>query len=194
MGFIMQILVNVVNRLDEMISTLWGFAITCVIAVVNFFVGYKVALLVVLAAIIFDGIWGIAAARKLGKFALSELMRDTLKKIGAYGTALVMTMLIENLAFGSHQMDSCDGSNTRFIVDVVATIISAVEFWSICGNILIVYPNAVFFRLLKHPLVGEIARKLKMTEEEVKEIFEKEEKEKKEEPKETEDKDEEEIS
>jgi hypothetical protein len=35
-----------------------------------------------------------------------------------------------------------------------------------------VYPNAVFFRLLKFPLIGEIARKLKMSEDEVKEIFE----------------------
>ena len=172
MGFISQILVSMIHRLDEMISTLWGFVIALAIGLFNFFAGYKVALVVVLMAVIFDGIWGIAAARKQNKFALSELMRDTLKKVGAYGTALVMVMLIENLAFGSHQVASNEGTHTRFVVDVVATVIAAVEFWSICGNILIVYPNAVFFRLLKFPLVGEIARKLKMSEDEVKEIFE----------------------
>lgn len=172
MGFISQILVSMIHRLYEMISTLWGFVIACAIGLFNFFAGYKVALVVVLMAVIFDGIWGIAAARKQNKFALSELMRDTLKKIGAYGTALVMVMLIENLAFGSHQVASSEGAHTRFVVDVVATVIAAVEFWSVCGNILIVYPNAVFFRLLKSPLIGEIARKLKMTEDEVKEIFE----------------------
>lgn len=172
MGFISQILVSMIHRLDEMISTLWGFVIAFAIGLFNFFAGYKVALVVVLMAVIFDGIWGIAAARKQNKFALSELMRDTLKKVGAYGTALVMVMLIENLAFGSHQVASNEGTHTRFVVDVVATVIAAVEFWSICGNILIVYPNAVFFRLLKFPLVGEIARKLKMSEDEVKEIFE----------------------
>lgn len=171
MGFIPQILLTTIHRLDEMMSTIWGFVIACAIAMLNFFAGYRIALLVVFVAILFDGIWGIAAASKQGKFALSELMRDTLKKIGAYGTALVMVMMIENLAFGSHQVDSNEGTDTRFIVDVVATVISAVEFWSICGNILIVYPNAVFFRLLKSPLIGEIARKLKMSEEEVKEIF-----------------------
>lgn len=176
MGFISQILGSVVHRLDEMISTLWGFVIACAIGLFNFFAGYKVALVVVLTAVIFDGIWGIAAARRQHKFALSELMRDTLKKIGAYGTALVMVMLIENLAFGSHEMMSNEGSHSRFIVDIVATVIAAVEFWSICGNILIVYPNAVFFRLLKFPLIGEIARKLKISEDEVKEIFEKQEK------------------
>jgi len=142
----------------------------------NFFAGYKIALSVVLAAIIFDGIWGVAAARKTGKFILSELGKDTLKKIGAYGTALVMVMLIENLAFGSHQIISDEGANTRFIVDIVATLIAAVEFWSICGNILIIYPNAIFFRLLKPTLIGEIARKMKLSEEKAKEMFEEEQK------------------
>lgn len=176
MKFITQILVTSIYRLDEMISTMWGFVIASLIGMLNFFAGYKVALLVVLASIIFDGIWGVAAARKQNKFALSELMRDTLKKIGAYGTALVMVMLIENLAFGSHEMTSSEGTHSRFIVDIVATIVAAVEFWSICGNILIVHPNAVFFRLLKMPLIGEIARKLKISEDEVKEIFDNQEK------------------
>ena len=82
-----------------------------------------------------------------------------------------MEMLIENIAFGSHEIMNNEGAHSRFIVDIVATIIAAVEFWSICGNILIVYPNAVFFRLLKLPLIGEIARKLKVSEDEVKRIF-----------------------
>ena len=164
---------TVIHRLDNMFNTISGLLITMALGIFNFFAGYKVALGVVLAAIIFDGIWGVAAARKSGKFILSELGKDTLKKIGAYGTALVMVMLIENLAFGSHQVLNSQGANTRYLVDIVATIISAVEFWSICGNILIVYPNAVFFRLLKLPLTGEIARKLKVSEEEVKDILNK---------------------
>ncbi|MEE1095114.1 MAG: phage holin family protein [Paludibacteraceae bacterium] len=159
-----------------MFNTISGLLITMALGIFNFFAGYKVALGVVLAAIIFDGIWGVAAARKTGKFILSELGKDTLKKIGAYGTALVMVILIENLAFGSHQIISDEGANTRFIVDIVATLIAAVEFWSICGNILIIYPNAIFFRLLKPTLIGEIARKMKLSEEKAKEMFEEEQK------------------
>ena len=176
MGFILQILSTTINRLEGVISTACGVLFTCIIGMFNFFAGYKIALSVVLAAIIFDGIWGVAAARKTGKFILSELGKDTLKKIGAYGTALVMVMLIENLAFGSHQIISDEGANTRFIVDIVATLIAAVEFWSICGNILIIYPNAIFFRLLKPTLIGEIARKMKISEEKAKEMFEEEKK------------------
>ncbi len=176
MSFIPQILITVIHRLDNMFNTISGLLITMALGIFNFFAGYKVALGVVLAAIIFDGIWGVAAARKSGKFILSELGKDTLKKIGAYGTALVMVMLIENLAFGSHQIISNEGANTRFIVDIVATLIAAVEFWSICGNILIIYPNAIFFRLLKPTLIGEIARKMKLSEEKAKEMFEEEKK------------------
>lgn len=176
MSFIPQILITVIHRLDNMFNTISGLLITMALGIFNFFAGYKVALGVVLAAIIFDGIWGVAAARKSGKFILSELGKDTLKKIGAYGTALVMVMLIENLAFGSHQIISDEGANTRFIVDIVATLIAAVEFWSICGNILIIYPNAIFFRLLKPTLIGEIARKMKLSEEKAKEMFEEEKK------------------
>ena len=176
MSFIPQILITVIHRLDNMFNTISGLLITMALGILNFFAGYKVALGVVLAAIIFDGIWGVAAARKTGKFILSELGKDTLKKIGAYGTALVMVILIENLAFGSHQIISDEGANTRFIVDIVATLIAAVEFWSICGNILIIYPNAIFFRLLKPTLIGEIARKMKLSEEKAKEMFEEEQK------------------
>ncbi len=176
MSFIPQILITVIHRLDNMFNTISGLLITMALGIFNFFAGYKVALGVVLAAIIFDGIWGVAAARKSGKFILSELGKDTLKKIGAYGTALVMVMMIENLAFGSHQIISNEGANTRFIVDIVATLIAAVEFWSICGNILIIYPNAIFFRLLKPTLIGEIARKMKLSEEKAKEMFEEEKK------------------
>ena len=171
MGFIAQHLTNLMERLNAMINTSGGFIVTCLIAIFNFFAGYKIAIIVVVSAIMFDMIWGVAAARKRGKFMRSELLRDTVNKVAAYATALVMVMLIENLAFGSHQVLSNQGANTRYLVDIVATIIAAVEFWSICGNILIVYPNAVFFRLLKLPLTGEIARKLKVSEDEVKDIL-----------------------
>ena len=82
MGFILQILSTTINRLEGIISTAWGILFTCIIGMFNFFAGYKIALSVVLAAIIFDGIWGVAAARKTGKFILSELGKDTLKTWG----------------------------------------------------------------------------------------------------------------
>ena len=171
MRFIITILTTAIERFDAMISTFAGFLLTMAIGVFNFFVGYKVALLVVFAAVFLDMVWGIAAARKQGRFTCSELARDTFSKIGAYGTALVMTILIENLIMGSHAMGSEEGTYVRWAVDIVASIIAAVEAWSICGNIL-VRPNLPFFKLIRNPLVGEIARKLHISEDEVKEVFE----------------------
>lgn len=171
MNHITTILITLITRFHSMIQSLSGLIITTCIATVNLFAGYKAAIAVTFTAILFDAIWGIAAARKQHKFILSELAKETIKKIGAYGTAIVMIILIENLAFGSHQIHNNHPANTRYLVDIVATCITAVEFWSICGNILIIYPNAIFFRLLKMPLIGEIARKLKISEEEVKKAF-----------------------
>lgn len=44
--FIVTILTTAIERFDAMISTFAGFLLTVAIAVFNFFVGYKVALLV----------------------------------------------------------------------------------------------------------------------------------------------------
>lgn len=171
MRFIVTILTTTVSRFDEMISSLTGFIMACAIVVVNCLVGYKFALVVVLASVLLDMVWGIAAARKQGKFTLSELGRDTVCKIGAYGTALLMAILIENLLTGSHVLAEDAGGDVRWAVDIIASIIAAVEAWSICGNILIVRPNIVFFKLIRTPLIGEVARKLHISEDEVKEIF-----------------------
>ena len=169
---IITILTTALARFDEMMDSAVGWALTATITLLNFFAGYKIALLVVLIAIILDMIWGIAAARKRGQFACSELARDTFSKISAYGTALVLTILIENLITGSHTIGNDDSTQMRWAVDIVAGIITAVEAWSICGNILIVRPNLPFFRLIRNPLVGEIARKLNIPEDEVKEYLE----------------------
>ena len=172
MRFILTILSTTITRFDEMISNIVGFCVACAIVVVNCLIGYKFALIVVLASVLLDMVWGIAAARKQGKFTLSELGRDTVCKIGAYGTALLMAILIENLLMGSHVLAEESGTDVRWAVDIIASIIAAVEAWSICGNILIVRPNIVFFRLIRKPLVGEVARKLHISEDEVQEIFE----------------------
>ena len=166
-----SILCATVVRLDSIMASFAGFVMSVVICCVNFLAGYKFAISVVLFSVVMDMIWGIAAAKSKGKYTRSELMRDTINKVGAYASALVMVMFIENLIAGSHQIGVEDGATVRWGVDIVASIISIVEAWSVCGNILIVWPNAVFFRIIRMPLIGEIARKLNVSEDEVKEIF-----------------------
>ncbi len=154
-----------------MISSFGGFCSAACVAIFDFLAGYRIAIGVVFLAVILDMIWGIAAAKVQGKYTRSELMRDSVTKIGGYATALVMTMVLENLIMGSHSTLLQDGTTQRWAVDVIAFIIGCVELWSMSGNILIVRPQSIFFRIIRMSLVGEIARKLDISEEEVKKVF-----------------------
>lgn len=168
---LLDLILTVSTRFNSMLSTVKGFFFALAVGIFDFLCGYKIAILVVFVAVLLDMIWGIAAAKKQGKYAKSELMRATVAKISGYATVLVMIILLENLLMGGHHIDVIEATNERWAVDIVAAVIGATELWSICGNILIVRPNSVFFRVIRMSLVGEIARKLHVDEEEVKEVF-----------------------
>lgn len=171
----MKTMYSVISCLGEkfcsMLSTVGGYCVAVCVAILDFLAGYRIAIGVVFLAVLLDMVWGIAAAKVQGKYTRSELMRDTVTKIGGYGTALVMTMVLENLIMGSHSTLLHDGTTQRWAVDVIAFIIGCVELWSMSGNILIVRPQSVFFRIIRMSLVGEIANKLGISEEEVKRVF-----------------------
>lgn len=172
MKSIYGVILTMVARFDSMLSTIGGFICAMCIAIFEFLIGYKAAILVVFIAVLLDMIWGIAAARSQGVYTRSELMRETITKVSGYASALLLIMLLENFIMGSHRMGEDSGSEIRWGVDIVAFVISCIETWSMFGNILIVNPNLVFFKVVRMSLVGEIARKLNRPEEEVREIME----------------------
>lgn len=105
---------------------------------------------VVLIAIVLDAIFGVTVSIKSGGFVLSKLMRVTTFKMFSYGAALVMIYLAERLVHDS-----------GFIgIKVAAGWALACEFWSMSASILIIWPDAYFFRILRLHLRGEIAAKL----------------------------------
>ena len=148
-------------KMRELLHTLWGWFLIFCSAIVNFLGDYKVSVLAVVIAVVLDAFWGIWAAIRQGKYARSELMRDTMSKIAAYGSALVITIMIEQVK----------DWESMFVTSLIAVLICATELWSISGNILIVNPNAVFFKLLRPALKGEIARKLGIGEDKVDEVL-----------------------
>lgn len=147
-------------KLAEMLSTVWGWIVAVTFAAIDLYAGYKFAFASVLMLIIIDMILGIWAAIKQGKYARSELARDTFSKVAIYMLALVALIHIEQLCG-----DSYIGTN------LCAAGICATEFWSASGNALIINPNLHFFKLMRPALIGEIARKLHRSEEEVKEAL-----------------------
>lgn len=157
------------NKLANMLDSIWGWLLLVGGSIFNVLLGYKVALAMVAFVIFGDLFFGIGAARKQGKYAQSELVRATINKVGAYYFVLIVAVFIE-------QVITWDWF---FVTNTLATIIVVTEVWSISGNILIINPNAPFFRLMRSALIGEIARKLGRTEEQVKEAFEESDKESK---------------
>lgn len=150
-------------KLRDLLHTLWGWFLVIFSFIVDFFAGYKMAIAGIVIVVVLDAFWGIWSAIKQGKYARSELARDTISKIAAYGSAILITIMIENVV----QWDSI------FLTSFISALICATELWSISGNILIVNPNAVFFKLLRPVLKGEIARKLGIGEDKVDEALDK---------------------
>lgn len=110
----------------------------------------KYAFLFVLVAIILDAVFGIAVAVRNGKYVLSKLGRITLFKITAYASCLVMVLMFERLI---------TSSSASVGIRIAAGWAVACEFWSMSASILIIYPEAVFFRIMRKALAGEIEAK-----------------------------------
>jgi hypothetical protein len=156
------VFIGLIEKCVEMLGTAWGWIITAAFFIADFYGGYGMAFLSLGLAIIVDMILGIWSAVKQGKYAKSELMRDTFSKVVVYGLALLVIIHMEMLT-----------ADTTLGTNICASMMCGAEFWSIAGNALIINPNLGFFRLIRSSLVGEIARKLHITEEEVKDAFEK---------------------
>lgn len=139
------------SKLFLISSTFYGWLLAGLTVAFNFFMPEIYAFGVVLVAILLDAFFGLSVALVERKdFALSKLGRVTLFKISAYFASLVLVYMVEKLAH--------DGG---FIgVKVVAGWAAACEFWSMSASILILWPEAPFFKIMRKQLKGEIASKL----------------------------------
>ena len=157
----MKLITSIGIKLGSMLKSIGGTFILLSTWIAEFLGGYELAVWSVVTTVILDLIWGVWASVIRGQFAKSELFRETIRKMTAYITALVVFILCEKNIPG----------DTFFIVSIISTIICATELWSMSANILIVIPNAVFFKLLRPALKSEIASKLHVSEEKVDEIL-----------------------
>lgn len=134
----------------KLMTSTYGWLLAVISAVGTFFAPEKLSFLFVAVAILLDALFGIMVSASLGKFMLSKLMRVTFFKFTAYGAALAVWFMIETLAHDSNYI----------AVKVVAGYALACEFWSMSASILILWPEATFFKILRRYLKGEIAAKL----------------------------------
>jgi hypothetical protein len=149
------------KKMPEILTSIWGCSTSLFVFAASFLTGYEFMIGIILFCILSDAFWGIVVSIKRGGFVLSELGRNSVIKIAAYANAVFILIGIEKII----------GSDLHITTSVATMAICGVELWSISGNILIIKPNFVFFKLLRPALRGEISRKLGVPEENVDEIL-----------------------
>lgn len=147
-------------RIPQVLSTGWGWATFVSLSVLDYIAGHSFVVFLVVAATLIDAVWGIAVSLKKGEFTKSELARLTIAKLAVYGCVMFVFIGLDKFI------------NSTITASIIGAAIVLVEFWSSCASMLILYPNFLFLRLLKKALTGEIASKLGIPEEEVKEVLE----------------------
>lgn len=150
-----------ISKLGLILQTKWGWLLGVGIAVAEYIAGHSSVVFLVVAVTLIDAAWGIAVSIHQGKFTLSELARLTISKLAVYGCALFVFIGLDKFI------------NSTITASLVGAAIVLVEFWSSCASMLILYPNFLFLRLMKKALIGEIASKLNISEDEAKELMEK---------------------
>ena len=154
-------IVNYMTRFHEILSSVWGWLLTLLMVGLDYVAGYGTMLKIAVMSVIIDAVWGIASSVKQGRFALSELARDTLAKLAVYGCAVLCFIGIDRL----------HGISDGLTTSVICILIVLVELWSASASMLICFPHLPFLRLLRKALTGEIARKLDIAPEEVEEVL-----------------------
>ncbi len=138
------------TAIKKILASMYGKCALLLSSVAAFFAPEKYSFGLVLVAVIFDAFFGTWVSIKNGNFLLSKLGRVTTFKILSYGASLIMVYMIERLIH-----------NSGFIgVKVAAGWAAACEFWSMSASILIIWPRAPFFLIMRRHLKGEIAAKL----------------------------------
>lgn len=150
---------HIIERLEVILATVWGWLLTLGVILLNYIAGNEFAVGLVVAITVMDAIWGIAVSIKRGKFALSELARQTVAKFAVYGCAMLTFIGIDRII------------DITLTASAIAAVITIVEFWSSCGSMLIIYPNMPALKLMKRALIGEIASKLNIEPEEVEKVL-----------------------
>lgn len=143
--------------LGKVATDAYGWTLALLLSIVTFFAPEIYTFTVVLVAILLDAVFAVWSARKRGAFILSKLGRVTIVKITSYFAALILLFMVEKMVH-----------DQSFVgVRVAAAWAAACEFWSMSASILIIWPDAAFFKILRRHLRGEIEAKLGQPLEEV---------------------------
>ena len=152
-------------KFSDIFSHITGWVMAIGIFFADIFAGHSFIMGIVVVVTALDAIWGIAVSIKMGGFALSELLRMTVGKLAVYGCALFSFFALD--AYIHTQIDI----EMTLTTAIIGALIVLTETWSSIASMLILFPELPFLRLMEKALTGEIARKLQIPEEDVKEVL-----------------------
>lgn len=161
MDAFISIILKTVGKIPSVFNNVLGWILAIISGYITWLADAKGAILLILICIFWDMGWGVAAAIKQHNFVLSHLLRETFWKIIVYVGSLSIILFAERTI----------GGDFYFTVKIVAVIGATVELFSSAGNILIIKPDFHFVRLFSKYLIGEIAQKMKKTEQEVQQML-----------------------
>ena len=160
---ILAVLSHIWAAVVGLLSTVWGKMIALALLVGATFAPISGLIHLTVAVVIIDALFGLAVTIKNKGWnkIMSSRLRDSIIKLFFYLLFIMLFFLIEQQLFEEWYI-GCK---------VVFAITSGVEIWSILANMLILTPNLPFLRLFKKVFTSEMARKLGMTEDELKETI-----------------------
>ena len=167
---LMAVPAKIIAAITTLCSTVWGKILTIITFMFTYFMPVKDLIHIAFIFVLVDMILGIAVTvkRKGWSHILSMRLRDSVIKGFVYVVFIGGLFAIESNVVDGYYITS----------KAAFAIITGVELWSIAANLLILSPNLLFLRIFRRYLTQEMAKKLEMAEDEIKEFL-KEEKEKK---------------
>ena len=141
---------SIMEHVKYVFTTFWGFLLGLFSAFWSFIKPEIYPFSIVFLAVLLDLFWGIAVAKKQGKFILSEAIRETFKKLSIYACMLLLVYSIEK---SIHE-------DWSIATRVMCAMAAACELWSVSAMMLIVKPDMPFLKLFRRQLKGEIEKKL----------------------------------
>lgn len=156
---------NLITRMWEkfqhIFTHMWGWVSLALITLFNYFQSALYIYYSILAIIIIDAVLGIIVSKKKGTFILPYLGRETSWKI------LFYTLLF----FAIHIFETTFGSEMNIGLLLAFSVAGIFELISILANGLIIKPDFALFKALLKYLKGEVARKLRISENDVEECL-----------------------
>ena len=156
-----DIAIRFINTYNCVMNVLFGI-VACYCAAL---VSIKVAVSSLFIIILVDLIFSCWAHYKLHDFAFSKLVRGTMVKVIIYSFLILCFLGFESNALFTNRFSICG--------DIFVPLCCVAEIWSLLANITIIAPELGVIKLIRKFLLGEIANKLHMTQDEVKSYLDK---------------------